>query len=87
MQYGLERPYCMMVNEEGLLLNLPLNPLGSILYGTPQHGQLIVGDVIFLREGYHGGEPDVVGMTEDEAHALGDGFVKMTGGTVRWAKN
>ena len=39
---GLERPYCMMVNEEGLLLGLPLNLLGSWLYGMDQHGQPIV---------------------------------------------
>ena len=84
---GLDRPYSMMVNEEGLLLGLPMNRLGSELYGTPTHGQPIVGDVIFLKDGYDGGEPDVVGMTEDEAQALGDKFVKMTGGIVRWAKN
>lgn len=84
---GLERPYCMMVNEEGLLRNLPLNRLGSLLYGTPQHGQPIVGNILFLKDGYHGGEPDVVGMTEDEVQRLGDKFVKMTGGIVRWAKN
>lgn len=84
---GLERPYCMMVNEEGLLRNLPVNRLGSELYGTPKHGQPIVGNAIFLKDGYHGGEPDVVGMTEDEAQRLGDKFVKMTGGIVRWAKN
>ncbi len=84
---GLERPYCMMVNEEGLLQGLPLNLIGSILYGTPQHGQPIVGNVIFLKEGYHGGEPDVVGMTADEAQRLGDKFFTMTGGRVRWATN
>ena len=84
---GLDRPYSMMVNEEGLLLGLPLNRLGSELYGTPKHGQPIVGDVVFLKDGYHGGEPDTVGMTEDEAQRLGDKFVKMTGGIVRWAKN
>ena len=33
---GLDRPYSMMVNEEGLLLGLPMNRLGSELYGTPQ---------------------------------------------------
>ncbi len=82
---GLERPYCMMVNEEGLLLNLPLNLIGSILYCTPQHGQPIVGDVIFLKEGYYGSEPDVVGMTAEEAQILGDKFSTMTGGRVRWA--
>lgn len=82
---GLERPYCMMVNEEGLLLRLPVNLIGSILYGTPQHGQPIVGNIIFLKEGYHGGEPDVVGMTADEAQSLGDKFSTTTGGKVRWA--
>ena len=52
---GLDRPYSMMVNEEGLLLGLPMNRLGSELYGTPKHGQPIVGDVVFLKDGYHGG--------------------------------
>lgn len=83
----LKKPYCMMVNEEGLLLDLPLNSIGSILYGTPQHGQPIVGNVIFLKDGYYGGEPDVVGMDENEAQSLGDEFIKMTGGIACWAKN
>lgn len=83
---GLDHPYSMMVNEEGLL-GLPMNRLGSELYGTPRHGQPIVGDVVFLKDGYDGGEPDVVGMTKDEAQHLGDKFVKMTGGIVRWVKN
>ena len=83
---GLDHPYSMMVNEEGLLLGLPVNRLGSELYGTPRHGQPIVGDIVFLKDGYDGGEPDVVGMTEDEAQHLGDKFVKMSGGIVHWAK-
>lgn len=83
---GLDRPYSMMVNEEGLLLGLPVNQLGSKLYGTPLHGQPIVGDVVFLKDGYDGGEPDVVGMTEDEARRLGDKFIAMTGGIVRWVQ-
>lgn len=84
---GLKRPYCMMVNEEGLMLGLPVNRLGSELYGVRRHGQPIVGNVIFLKDGYHDGEPDTVGMTEEEVQALGDKFVKMTSGIVRWAKN
>lgn len=83
---GLDRPYSMMVNEEGLLLGLPLNLLGSWLYGTDQHGQPIVGNIVFVKDGYAGGEPDVVGMTEDEAQRLGDKFIKITGGGVRWEK-
>lgn len=83
---GLERPYCMMANEEGLLLNLPLNRLASILYGALRHGQPIVGDVIFLKEGCHDGEPDLVGMTAEEAQILGDRFSAMSGGLVHWTK-
>ena len=35
---GLQPPYCMIVNEEGLLKDLPLNRAGSLLYGTQFHG-------------------------------------------------
>ena len=83
---GLQNPYCMMANEEGLLIGLPINPLGSYLYGSLEHGQFIVGDVIFLKEGYCGGEPDVVGMTADEAQDLGDRFIAISDGAVRWIK-
>ena len=84
---GLRPPFCMMVNEEGLMLNLPVNNAGSYLYGTYSHGSPIVGDIVLLKDGYYGGEPDVVGMTEDEAQTLGDKFVTLSGGTIRWAKN
>lgn len=39
----------MLVDEEGLLKGLPVNALGCALYGTPQHGYPIVGDLIFAR--------------------------------------
>ncbi len=84
---GLQLPYCMMVNEEGRLMNLPVNLLGSYLYGVLQHGQPIVGDILFLKEGYHEGEPDVVGMTKEEAQSLGDKFCSMSGGIIRWSNN
>lgn len=84
---GLNRPYSMMVNEEGLLHGLPLNVLGSALYGTHIHGQPIVGDIVIVKEGYYDGEPDVVGMTQDEASKLGDKFIKLTHGAVRWVNN
>lgn len=84
---GLKHPYSMMVNEEGLLHGLPLNALGSMLYGTHIHGQPIVGNIVIVKEGYYGGEPDVIGMAEDEAKAFGDEFVKTTHGIVHWANN
>lgn len=39
----------MLVDEEGLIKDLPVNALGCALYGTPQHGYPIVGDLIFAR--------------------------------------
>lgn len=81
---GLKPPYLMVVNEDGLRLDLPMNRLGSILYGTRLHGHPIVGDIVFLKDGYFGGERDAVGMTEYEARCLGNEFVNMTGGNFRW---
>lgn len=84
---GLKPPYCMMVNESGLLHNLPVNILGSVLYETHIHGNPIVGDIMFAKNGYFQGEPDVVGLTESEAQSLGDNFVELTNGIVRWAED
>lgn len=84
---GLKRPYSIMVNEEGLLLKLPMNMLGSILYGTKVHGQPIVGNIVLVKDGYYDGEPDVVGMDAEEAQRVGDEIVKLTCGKVRWATN
>ena len=81
---GLQKPYCMMVNEEGRLLGMPFNPLGSYLCGTLIHGSFIVGDVIILRLGHYAGEPDLVGMSDEEAQQLGDWFVKISMGVVHW---
>ncbi len=83
---GLKSPFCMMVNEEGLMNNLPMNLLGSYLYGSHFHGSPIVGDIVILKEGYYDGEPDVVGMTDSEAQGLGDKFITLSGGIVHWAQ-
>lgn len=36
----------MIVDEEGLVKNLPMNPMGCYFYDTDKHGNPIVGDVI-----------------------------------------
>lgn len=41
-------PVLMLVDEEGLLKNLPLNFFGSVMYGTLTHGCPIVGDLILI---------------------------------------
>lgn len=64
----LKRPYVMIVNEEGLLRDLPVNNTASLLYAgiTP-----IVGDVVIMKEGYNDeGEPDILGLEPTEASGL-----------------
>lgn len=73
----LKRGFVMIVNEEGLLHDLPINAVGSYLYGTDLHGQPIVGDVIILKLGYYQGELDVVGMTDNEANELMNDFIEV----------
>ena len=64
---GLKRPYVMIVNEEGLLLELDVNVYGSLLYGAQTHGQTIAGNIVIMKEGFVGGEPDIVGLSDNEA--------------------
>lgn len=69
----LKRPYCMIVNEEGMLLNLPMNIFGSFLYGTDYHGNRILGDIVLLKEGINSdGKPDILGLNEQDIKYLCD---------------
>lgn len=73
----LGRPLVMIVNEEGLQLRLDLNIHGSILYGTHEHGSPIVGNIVIMKEGFVNGEPDIVGLTDEEATEICVFFEKM----------
>lgn len=66
----LRHPYCMIVNEEGRLLDLPLNYVGSYFYGTDQHGEPIVGNIVVMKDGYRNGEPDIVGLDDSEVERV-----------------
>lgn len=66
----LRHPYCMIANEEGRLLDLPLNYVGSYFYGTDQHGEPIVGNIVIMKDGYRGGEPDIVGLDDSEVERV-----------------
>ena len=66
----LARPLCMIVNEEGRLLDLPLNHIGSFFYGTDQHGEPIVGNIVVMKDGYRNGEPDIVGLDDSEVERV-----------------
>lgn len=67
---GLKAPYCMIVNEEGLYLDLMLNPAGSYLYETHKHGHPIVGTVVFMKDGCGNGGPDIFGLEPNEEAEL-----------------
>ena len=41
---------CMVVDDEGLLKGFSVNKIASVLYGTPEHGQPIVGNAVILRD-------------------------------------
>ena len=73
----LRHPYCMIVNEEGRLLDLPLNYVGSYFYGTDQHGEPIVGNIVIMKDGYRGGEPDIVGLSDVEAEQIKDVIIDL----------
>lgn len=73
----LRHPYCMIVNEERRLLDLPLNYVGSYFYGTDQHGEPIVGNIVIMKDGYRGGEPDIVGLNDVEAEQIKDVIIDL----------
>lgn len=65
-------PYCMIVNEEGLIKNLPVNLSGCWFYKTEEHGAPIVGDLVIMKDGFCNGEPDIVGLEDDDIKNLTD---------------
>lgn len=82
---GLPDSYCMIVNEEGLLQNLPRNLFGSFLYGTIYHGNPIVGDIVLLKDGYtDAGERDLIGLDEEDIKFLGAMAISESGGDIKW---
>ena len=83
----LDSPYCMVVNEEGLLIGLPLNAYGSYLYCSDQHGSPIVGDIVILKEDFVRGARDFVGLEDTEIQTIANNIIKLTHGNVCWAEN
>ena len=52
----------MVVNDEGLIRGMEANPIGSLLYGDT-----IAGPIVLMKEGIRDGEPDLIGLTQEEA--------------------
>ena len=47
MHEYFKAPVLMIVDEEGLIKNLPVNAAASHFYGCQNHGHIIAGDAIF----------------------------------------
>ena len=63
--YDLFKDYVVMiVDESGLIKDLPDNPVASYLYGADNHGHTIAGDVLF---GVQNG-PEI--LPPDDAEAM-----------------
>lgn len=45
---GINAPILMLVDEDGKNVNKPVNLLASYLYDSFEHGDMVVGDVIFI---------------------------------------
>ncbi|MBR5845473.1 MAG: hypothetical protein IKY65_04360 [Rikenellaceae bacterium] len=67
---SLPHKYLMLVDDCGLLKSLPVNPVASELYGIRIHGCPICGPALIMREDLVDGEPDIVGMTEEDTAEL-----------------
>lgn len=80
----LEYPYCMVVNEEGVLRKLPINSFGSFLYGTDTHGWPIAGNAVLMKEGYNSdGELDILGLDEQDIKYLCDMVSAVSSGEIK----
>lgn len=69
---GLRKPYCMVVDDEGLLVDEPvINLYASHLYGAHRHGQAIAGRAVIMKDEItDDGGIDTVWLTLDEALKL-----------------
>lgn len=61
----LPRKFVMLVDDCGVLKDLPINPIATILYT-----QAIAGTALIMKEAYDDGEPDLFGLDEDDTAEL-----------------
>ena len=70
----------MLVDEEGLLKDdVIVNPIGSYLYGTDKHGQIIAGDILFVGEQIAGDGISYCGLSDVNFNRLKNFLEQMAG--------
>ena len=60
----------MVVDEEGLVNRKQTNIVGSLLYGTPEHGAPIAGDILITEEEMTFDGPALAGLEEVRAESI-----------------
>ena len=68
----LEYPYVIVCDDEGILKHKKLNTIASHFYGSG-----MVGDVVIMKEGFRDGEPDIVGLDDDETQYIMDRIMEV----------
>ena len=66
----LERPYCLVVNGEGSMLDLPENKVGCYLYETDEHGYPILGDFLIMKDIWTSEGIDISGLDEEDVASV-----------------
>ena len=69
---NLPRGIVMIVDEEGLMKENFINVAGSHLYGTEEHGEVIVGDIMIVREVFGPEGPELAGLLPETAKKLSE---------------
>jgi hypothetical protein len=80
----LNYPFVLVCNEEGKIIGLPKNRACSLLYGFMEHGVPMNGNIVLMKEGIVNGEPDILGLSNEEVMQVSEmmlrqfGFLKRT---------
>lgn len=75
----LQEPYILMIDEEGRLKDKPsINFIASYLYGTHEHHEPIVGNVLVMKLGMTDEGPDILPLDEAEARQVEESMRKVS---------
>lgn len=74
-----QEPYILMIDEEGRLKDKPsINFIASYLYGTHEHHEPIVGNVLVMKLGMTDEGPDILPLDEAEARQVEESMRKIS---------
>lgn len=67
----LEQPYILIIDEEGRMKDeQKINFIASYLYGTQEHHEPIVGNVLVMKIGMTSDGPDIIPLDKEDATVM-----------------